>query len=684
VLKSLFSGISGLQSHQVAMDIEGNNIANVNTTGFKYSRANFSDLLSQTNRVAVAPKGGLGGKNAMQVGMGSVISSSTRIFSQGTTQTTDRKSDIAIQGDGFFVLSSDLGRTFKYTRAGDFKFDSTGNFVDNGGNVVQGWLRNEKTLLVDSSKPIKPIFIAANLRIPANPTSLVSAKANLNSGNKVYNISPIRQLDSFHNTWDLNKDGKAFIDANGNAKVDGGEAVDIKDDLTKDGAYDDKDVNQENLETRLLLDKDGAIVERSEDMGVLFNKEGEAFNLLSAVKPVVAVGAPAATPVGGQGMLVSFNGALYDKLGTRTTRGKEYRYTNVTSDVKTNADAKPVYFKTTEDLRLALQNHARDVNADGTEENSKVEVIVTEKGQYQILNNDDADGTKEDLTIDVQDLFDVNTTPNKRFTTNFQSLSGILTEGSSDIKTSESVNAATHGTSIDIFDSLGAKHTLQIEYRKKQQNKTTGLTWEMIITVPEPGLINKDVNNFPSNKLVENITFTNKGAFANSSLTNINFTANNGSAPNQIITLGFGTVDEYDGVTSFDLTSSSSITQDGYTTGILMDKEINERGTIIGTFSNDRAFALAQISMAKFTNNEGLTADGGNIFKETANSGTPIIGTAATGGRGVIQSSALEGSNADLSRSLTQLIVIQRGFQANSKTITTSDTLLETLIGLKR
>jgi flagellar hook protein FlgE len=88
--------------------------------------------------------------------------------------------------------------------------------------------------------------------------------------------------------------------------------------------------------------------------------------------------------------------------------------------------------------------------------------------------------------------------------------------------------------------------------------------------------------------------------------------------------------------------------------------------------------------MAKFTNNEGLSVEGGNLFTQTANSGDPIIGTAATAGRGFIQASALEGSNVDLSKSLTNLIIIQRGYEANGKTITTSDEMLQTLLGLKR
>ncbi|NPA66944.1 MAG: flagellar hook-basal body complex protein, partial [Epsilonproteobacteria bacterium] len=130
--------------------------------------------------------------------------------------------------------------------------------------------------------------------------------------------------------------------------------------------------------------------------------------------------------------------------------------------------------------------------------------------------------------------------------------------------------------------------------------------------------------------------------------------------------------------------TTSGISQDGYTGGDLVGIRIDQSGTLVGSFSNGRSFGLAQISMAKFANNEGLATEGGNLFSQSANSGDPIIGTAASGGRGFIQASALEASNVDLSRSLTQLIIIQRGYQANGKTITTSDQLLQTLIGLKQ
>ena len=190
MLKSLFSGVSGLQSHQVAMDIESNNIANVNTVGFKYSRANFSDLLAQTKSIATAPQGNLGGKNPVQVGLGSTVRSATRIFSQGSIQNSDKNTDIAIQGDGFFIISPDAGNTYKYTRAGDFKFDAGGNFVDNNGFIAQGWLRDNTTGKVDSTAPITDINIAPGLTTPAQPTNEVVLKANLNSGPLVESFSP--------------------------------------------------------------------------------------------------------------------------------------------------------------------------------------------------------------------------------------------------------------------------------------------------------------------------------------------------------------------------------------------------------------------------------------------------------------------------------------------------------------
>ncbi len=200
MLRSLFAGVTGLQSHQVAMDVESNNIANVNTIGYKYSRANFSDLLAQTGQIATAPQGDLGGKNAVQVGLGTSVNSVTRIMTQGSIQNTDKNTDVAIQGDGFFIVSSDAGSTYKYSRSGDFKFDAGGNFVDNNGFIVQGWVRDEVTGKVDATAPIANINIPPGLTTPANASTAVTLKANLDSGETVETFGVTNPLETYNLT----------------------------------------------------------------------------------------------------------------------------------------------------------------------------------------------------------------------------------------------------------------------------------------------------------------------------------------------------------------------------------------------------------------------------------------------------------------------------------------------------
>jgi len=595
MLKSLFSGVSGLQSHQVAMDIESNNIANVNTIGYKYSRANFSDLLAQTKSIATAPQGQLGGKNPVQVGLGSTVTSATRIFSQGSIQNSDKNTDVAIQGDGFFVISPDGGNTYKYTRAGDFKFDAGGNFVDNNGFIAQGWLRDPVTGKVDATSPIKDINIAPGLTTPANATGEVALKANLNSGPYIESFSPSYGIDATGTI--VNESGQAII-----------------------GAAPD-------------------------DIGAMFNGVGEAFSLKD-----------------GQGMNISFDG------GTTTLA---YRYDSSAANVVTAAGGDKV-FRTMEDLRTALKNEI-DTNYPGAV------VTVTQAGKISIDNTDAASATSLDIkmTTVLTDTGGAPVTENSRFKVNMKALEAVLpaaTTGSTAF--SQDFNAATHSSSIDIFDSLGTKHTLRTEFRKVSQNR-----WDTLITVPEPSTISATT---PENEIRGFIQFSDQGALSQYNPGSVSFTGNNGSKANQTVKLSFGTPTRFDGMTSFDSKSSTSgISQDGYTGGDLIGIRIDQSGTLIGSFSNGRSFGLAQIGMAKFTNNEGLATEGGNVYVQTANSGDPIIGTAATAGRGFIQSSALEASNVDLSRALTQLIIIQRGFQANGKTITTSDQLLQTLIGLK-
>lgn len=717
MLKSLFSGVSGLQSHQVAMDVESNNIANVNTIGFKYSRANFSDLLAQTKAIATAPQGDLGGKNAVQVGLGSTVSSMTRIFSQGSVQNSDKNTDMAIQGDGMFIISPDGGNTYKYTRSGDFKFDAGGNFVDNNGFVAQGWLRDGVTGKVDSTAPITNIKIAPGLTTPARASQEVVLKANLNSGPLVESFSPAYEVASGTPPSVLAPGTGDAVDANGNAIASGnlgvmfnevGEAFSLQKDqgiwasfktATLAGTVDVTAAS--TLDIDLTLDN-GSVVNISDTGGGTDIENANAFvskiNAQSAITGVTASvnltsGNPRIDLFNTNGTTsASHNIRLSDGgtdasglvMGTVTTAYR-YQYDPAAASTTPQFDKT---FTTISDLRYALERQARDVDGDGDETNddNNITIIVNDQGKFEVKNPgggvDDYDMNLKITAMNADSVPGGGITENIRFTRNMEALNSVLPAGTTGTAFSQSFNAASHSSSIDIFDSLGSKHTLRMEFRKTALDTSTGSTWSMNISVPAPATIDTVA---PTNEKTGSIRFSNDGSLATYNPPNISFSGNNGSAPDQQVSLSFGTANSFDGMTSFDRKSSTSgISQDGYTGGDLVGIRIDQSGTLVGSFSNGRSFGLAQVAMAKFTNNEGLSTEGGNIYVQTANSGEAIIGTAATSGRGFIQSSALEASNVDLSRALTQLIIIQRGFQANGKTITTSDQLLQTLIGLKQ
>ncbi|MCS7172052.1 MAG: flagellar hook protein FlgE [Armatimonadetes bacterium] len=183
MLRSLFAGVSGLRSHQVRMDVIGNNIANVNTVGFKASRVNFAEMLAQTIRGAQAPSEARGGMNPMQVGLGVQVASVDTLFTQGNLQYTGVLTDLAIQGDGFFVVGDGLRRF--YTRDGALVLDSTGNLVHaSTGLRLMGWRANEAGE-VDTSGELVPIQIPVGVEIPPKATENVVFGGNLDAAMEV-------------------------------------------------------------------------------------------------------------------------------------------------------------------------------------------------------------------------------------------------------------------------------------------------------------------------------------------------------------------------------------------------------------------------------------------------------------------------------------------------------------------
>lgn len=177
VMRSMFAGVSGLRAHQTMTDIVANNIANVNTVGFKASRIQFADTLSQLLQGSSGSGEATAGTNPQQVGLGVTIASTNRVFSQGASRLTGKPTDVAIQGEGFFVV--DLGTSTMYTRAGSFSFDDKGNLTDPQGGVIQGWVADASGS-INLNDPIGPVQVPVNATVPPVITTEMVIRGNLN------------------------------------------------------------------------------------------------------------------------------------------------------------------------------------------------------------------------------------------------------------------------------------------------------------------------------------------------------------------------------------------------------------------------------------------------------------------------------------------------------------------------
>ncbi|ENV9430245.1 flagellar hook protein FlgE [Campylobacter jejuni] len=870
MMRSLWSGVSGLQAHQVAMDVEGNNISNVNTTGFKYSRADFGTMFSQTVKIATAPTDGRGGSNPLQIGLGVSVSSTTRIHSQGSVQTTDKNTDVAINGDGFFMVSDDGGLTRYLTRSGDFKLDAYGNFVNNAGFVVQGWNINWDTQSIDSSRTPQNIFIDPGMHIPAAQSTEVAIKANLNSGLNIGTASrPLYSLDSVHGfnqktgeTKDENDAGTTqFYTTSKNAVevtekgVDAGSlfnangtGLNLRDGQGIWVSYADAKYSTNSLgynafnsnlqqnqtaafwgngnqKTRLDIVINGVVIQNdtigsideaiayintftaptdaregtgvravknADGSGIDFvndnadgttdnmkninlvvnanNTAGELWNAVwnnntqtfsfnqgnggqqpainkngSSLWTATGQNLTPAPPAPGPITQIQFTGPANARIITAhkyiyssspqtlppmynpdggfnyipgtpgnpptwngtdaATIGSQNYYNAVMNGSLLNTNIRT--FHTTEDLRELLQRDARygvDYDGSGTfaaaDVNENVKVVVNSSGAFSLTNVNETSNSpilvtgqgaltfgSHNMNFNITAYTDERGTvsTNDAFTKIFKGLDGSFPAGNQ-VKQSELLKLSAFSAGLEIYDSLGSKHTLEVQFVKQSTTQDGGNEWQMIIRVPEPAEINT-TGEGPNNIIVGTARFNNDGSLSNYNPRTINFSPNNGAAPNQQIKLSFGTSGSNDGLVSSN--SASTLTgqaTDGYTSGNLKPDAIrvDDKGNILGEFTNGKTFAVAKIAMASVANNSGLEEIGGNLFKVTANSGNIVVGEAGTGGRGEMKTSALEMSNVDLSRSLTELIIIQRGYQANSKTISTSDQMLQTLIQLKQ
>jgi len=463
MMRSLYSGVSGLQNHQTRMDVIGNNISNVNTNGFKRGRVTFQDMISQQMSGATKPTEELGGVNPKEVGLGMTVAAIDNIFTQGNLQSTGVTTDLAIKGNGFFILKD--GQESFYTRNGAFSLDSNGTLVNPANGMrVQGWMAEEVNgqMIVKTAATPEDITIPVGSKDPARATTNVNFACNLDKNTPV-----IREGASL-------------------------------DDIEK-GTWGTEQV-------------------------------------------------------------------IYD------TYGNEHK------------------------LSVSFTR------------------VPDEPNMWQaVVNVDEENG---DFT---QTRIGLGTTDGEQ------------------------------NTFFVAFDNMGA-----LQYVTDSAGNVSNTEGEIVIqasyTVPES---NADEEGNPHR---------------------------------QTFNINLGTVGSWkDTITqSAQRSSTKAFYQDGYTMGYLDNFKIDSNGVITGVYTNGTTRTIAQVALATFTNDRGLEKAGDNTFVESNNSGMARIGESGVAGRGSLMSGALEMSNVDLSEQLTDMIVTQRGFQSNAKTIQTADTLLETVLSLKR
>jgi len=480
MMRSLYSGVAGLKNHQIRMDVLGNNVANVNTNGFKKGRVTFQDIISQSMEGAAKPTDAKGGVNPKQVGLGMSTASIDTIQRQGSLQTTGRTTDLAIQGDGFFIQKK--GEETFYTRNGNFSIDSMKQLVNPAnGFKVQGWnaITNiDGSRRIESSGPTEDIIVPIGEKFAAKATNKSDMISNLNS------------------------EVPAVADPN---------------------------------------------------------------NVTDAERK--------------QGSFWSTSQTVYD------SQGKEHRMT--------------------------------------------LEFVKTGIDTWQVKAN-----VASPTVVEGSVRLDVGTPPNLPPNVPQGQTTGVLTFNNQGAITSVSELNAADPTFIPDRQSTG------------------DLKLNVIFNV--------------NNGTVDPAT-------------------GNPLGYEQAIAIDLGTVGQYNGITQFAQQTTTKLNnQDGYTMGYLNGITVDASGKLTGNYSNGQTREIAQVGLATFINAEGLEKAGDTNFVVSNNSGIAEVGAPGTQNRGSINSGTLEMSNVDLAEEFTDMIVTQRGFQASSRTITTSDELLRELLSLKR
>lgn len=640
MLRSLMTGVSGVRGHQTLLDVVGNNIANVNTAGFKKSTVTFQDLLYQTSRGASSPQGDRGGINPMQVGLGVNIGAIETIHSQGQLQYTGNRTDMAIQGDGYYVMG-DGSRTL-YSRAGNFILDANGNIVQSGtGYMLKGY-----TLETDPNDPTRYVKgtqlvdmnIPVGQKLPAQATTLTGFRCNLDSRVDAY--LPMGFLTNGVKATGLLGGAERSITFGSGTDVNSFVTVKVGDQTVQmaiDGV--DQDVKRPKLaDTTLTLDGQTYDVTFDSASGVLkMTNQADATDSWEYEL-----------------------GAMmdYDIVSIAESNGTEHHYLVEYNDLGSQGgNREMVLWGDNNATPSAVTRFSSEITT------SHDGIFIDPAGNGYSLGTTFPEG---------KTLFAVPSENGQGIEIRSDSVSGDV------LSTVNQRIPSVHTTKLDVFDSLGNSHTLEVSWEKIENNQWRWRAW----LPTEPGITltnNTGIISFQSNGKID------------------------GSSSNATMSLGFGSLGAEDSSIKLDFSGQSfdkepieGVTQygsafttkayyrDGYEMGVLNDFAVGTDGTVVGVYSNGESRSLYRLGLALFANPSGLEKVGNTAFAESANSGIGQVVSPLEGGAGKISGGSLEMGNVDLSEEFVRLIIAQRGFQANARVVTTSDQVLEELVNMKR
>ena len=645
---SFYNGVIGIKTYQFGIDVLGDNISNVNTNGYKQRNVDFDTLFS-TNLVS-------NGVVTSDIGVGSTPTTTTMDLSQGSIKKTDNVFDMAIEGKGW-VKIKDINNQEFYTRSSSFIRDENGELVDANGNKLQvvnahnlinknGKWNFDATIptdnLVNLSSQTEPIKLPDNISFPAKATENISIKGNLTNTQITPNPKPALLNNNFGVLYD---DSAQNINMqNGQDVVFGfGKNINYKDSMIRytqcvnddevDGKNVNIDFNVNDINIKLTL-PDGstkktiidAIAKKLDNNNILYEKGDNYIQIKNT-----------------------------DSLKVIPNGGDIFQTPASMKRLVYNTDNSNNNFHTIKDFTDKLQSMADDVYPNDTT------IGLDNKGEIYIQNNTD--------NVTLNAISSKGKNSNDSFIQNLGALGNIIRPNTA--STSLKFQQDYQGFTGTIVDSQGNKDNLKFDFYKTdiQDNQTT---WKLNLTQIDPD------GNIVSTS-TQNLKFDKVGGLLSPDKITID---NNGKSA----TIDLGA--NFSGITSIDKDNTGFVySQDGILSGYLKNYDIDENGNIISNFSNGHMGVLGQIPLYHFQNEQGLDALGSNLYTPTSNSGKAFFyqnsdGSYLEGAK--LKNYSLETSNVKLSSAMTELIITQKAFDANAKSITTSDQMIKKAIDMKR